>query len=225
MVSKTSLRPAVLLGTPLTLSLLMLLLHPSPYDDVAGELVPIAGFWTLLHTVQFVLFALMGWAVWMLVDGLSGIAATVSRMAAAVFVLFYDVGDAVAGIATGILAGNVAGAPAGERTGLVAAVEALFADSTKNLAFTVGIYAWVLALVAAGVALRRAGAPLQPLLLLALPAYFMTFDLAFPYGALTFASFFLVALWLEVLWRRRTSLDAGTDAGSGTRRFATRETI
>jgi hypothetical protein len=53
----------------------------------------------------------------------------------------------------------------------------------------------------------------------------MTFDHAFPYGALTFASSFLVALWLEVLWRRRISLDAGTDAGSGTRRFATREAI
>jgi hypothetical protein len=218
MVSKTPIRRTVLLGTPLALSLLMLL-HPSPYDDVAGELVPIAGSWTVLHTVQFVLFALMGWAVWLLVDGLSGVAATVSRVAAAVFVLFYDVGDAVAGIATGILAGSIAGAPAGERAGLVAAVEALFADPTKNLAFAMGIYAWVFALVAAGVALRRAGAPLPPLLLLALPAFFMTFDYAFPYGSLTFASFFIVALWLEVLWRGGTSLDAG----SGARRLNTTE--
>ena len=214
---KTLPRRLVLLGTPLSLAMLMLL-HPSPYDDVAGDLVPIAGFWTALHTVQFVLFALMGWAAWMLVEGLGGVAATVSRVAAAVFVLFYDVGDAVAGIATGILAGSVAGAPEGERAGLVAAVEALFADGTKNVAFTVGIYAWVLALAAAGFALRRAGAPLPPILLLALPAFFMTFDHAFPFGSLTFASFFLVVLWLELSWRSRASLDAG--AGSGAHRLA-----
>ncbi len=219
MPSKNLLRRLILLGTPLSLAVLMLF-HPSPYDDVAGALVPIAGFWTVLHAVQFVLFALMGWAVWLLVEGLGGIAATVSRVAAAVFVLFYDVGDAVAGIATGILAGRIAGAPDGERAGLVAAVEALFADPTKSLAFTVGIYAWVLALVAAGVALRRAGAPLAPILLLALPAFFVTFDHAFPFGSLTFASFFLVALWLELSWRRRTSLEAGTRAASGARRFA-----
>ena len=219
MPPKTLLRRLVLLGTPLALAALMLF-HPSPYDDVARDLVPIAGFWTALHAVQFVLFALMGWAVWLLVEGLGGVAATVSRVAAAVFVLFYDVGDAVAGIATGILAGSVAGAPATERAGLVAAVEALFADGTKNVAFTVGIYAWVLALAAAGVALRRAGAPLAPILLLALPAFFMTFDHAFPFGSLTFASFFLVVLWLELSWRGRASLDAGTGAGSGARRLA-----
>ena len=213
MPPKTLLRRLILLGTPLSLAALMLF-HPSPYDDVAGELVPIAGLWTVLHAVQFVLFALMGWAVWALVEGLGGIAATVSRVAAVVFVLFYDVGDAVAGIATGILASSVAGAPTGERAGLVAAIEALFADGTKNLAFAVGIYAWVLALAAAGVALRRAGAPLAPILLLALPAFFLTFDHAFPFGSLTFASFFLVVLWLELRWRGRGSFDVESGPGA-----------
>jgi hypothetical protein len=42
----------------------------------------------------------------MLVAGLRGYAATIARVAAVIFVLFYDIGDAVAGIATGLLAGN-----------------------------------------------------------------------------------------------------------------------
>ena len=213
MPPKTLLRRLILLGTPLSLAVLMLF-HPSPYDDVAGELVPTAGLWTALHAAQFVLFALMGWAVWALVEGLGGVTATVSRVSAAVFVLFYDAGDAVAGIATGILAGSVAESPTGERAGLLAAIEALFADGTKNLAFAIGIYAWVLALAAAGVALRRAGAPLAPVLLLALPALFITFDHAFPFGSLTFASFFLVVLWLELRWRGRGSFDTGTDSSA-----------
>lgn len=215
MPSKTLPRRVVLFGTPLILSLLMLL-HPSPYDDVAGELVPIAGFWTVLHTVQFILFALMGWAVWSLVEGVGGMAATVSRVSAVVFVLFYDAGDAVAGIATGLLAGDVGRAPAGERPGLVAAVEALFHAPTKNLFFAVGIYAWILALAAAGVALVRSGMPLLPVLLLAFPAYFITFDHAFPYGSLTFASFFLVALLLELLRRRRSTFDTGASTSGPT---------
>jgi hypothetical protein len=64
-----TLRRIVLLGTPLVLTVLMIF-HPSPYDDVAGELMPIAGWWIALHTIGFVLFALMGVAVWMLTAGL-----------------------------------------------------------------------------------------------------------------------------------------------------------
>jgi hypothetical protein len=40
---RLTLRRIVLLGTPLVLTILMLF-HPSPYDEVAGELMPIAGW-------------------------------------------------------------------------------------------------------------------------------------------------------------------------------------
>ena len=36
-------RRIVLLGTPLAITVL-LFFHPSPYEDVAGELMPIAGW-------------------------------------------------------------------------------------------------------------------------------------------------------------------------------------
>ena len=65
----STLRRIVLLGTPLVLTFL-LLFHPSPYDDVAGELLPIAAWWTALHTIVFVLIPLMGVALWMLTAGL-----------------------------------------------------------------------------------------------------------------------------------------------------------
>ena len=54
--------------------------------------------------MQLVLFAFMGAALWLLTDGLHGIATTVSRLGAAVFVVFYGAGDTLMGIATGILA-------------------------------------------------------------------------------------------------------------------------
>jgi hypothetical protein len=67
-----------------------MLFHPSLYDDYLGELVPIADWCITLHTVRFVLFTLMGAAVWMLTAGLRGTAATLSRVAAMVFAIFYD---------------------------------------------------------------------------------------------------------------------------------------
>ncbi len=202
--SNLVLRRFVLLGTPLALAVLMLF-HPSPYEDLAGELVPIAGWWTAIHTIQFVLFAFMGAAVWMLTDGLRGVSVVVSRVAAVVFAIFYDIGDAVAGISTGILARAAAGLPGGEQAALVGAIEVLFQSSTKNLVFTIGIFAFIMALIMAVVALFWAGAPRVPLFLLALPVYFIGFDHAFPFGSLTFGTFFVAALWLELGRRERSS--------------------
>jgi hypothetical protein len=207
MSSKPVLRWLVLLGTPLALAVLMLF-HPFPYSDVVTELTPIAGWWTTIHTVQFILFAFMGVAVWMLTEGLSGIAPTVSQAAAVVFALFYDIGDAVAGISTGILARSAAGLPAEEQAAVAEAAEILFWSPVKNLVFAVGINAWAVALIAAAVALFWAGAPRVPLFLLALPVFFMGFDHAFPLGSLTFGSFFIVALWIE-LARPKQSADHG----------------
>jgi len=190
-------RRIILLGTPLALTVWMLF-HPSPYDDYLGELVPIANWWIALHTVQFVLFALMGAAVWMLTAGIQGVVATLSRVAAVVFAVFYDAGDAIAGISTGILARAAGEGALGEQAA-VAAIETLFHDPVKNLLFNIGVYAWIVALVTAAVALYRAGAPRAPLILLVLPAIFLGFfDHAFPFGSLAFGSFFVVAAWLEL---------------------------
>jgi hypothetical protein len=198
----STLRRIVLLGTPLVLTFLMLF-HPSPYDDVAGELLPIANWWITLHTILFVLVPLMGVALWMLIAGLEGVIATLSRVAAVVFALFYAAGDAIAGISTGILARSAQEGALGERAA-VEAIDTLFADPLKSLLFDIGRYAWVVALVLAAVALWRAGVPRLPLVLLALPAYLVTLDHAFPSGSLTFGTFFVIAAWIEVASGRFT---------------------
>jgi hypothetical protein len=189
----STLRRIVLLGTPLVLTFL-LLFHPSPYDDVAGELMPIAGWWIALHTILFLLVPLMG---------VEGVVATLSRVAAVVFALFYDAGDAIAGISTGILALSAQAGAFGERAA-VGAIDTLFADPFKTLLFDIGRYAWIVALVTAAVALLRAGASRLPLMLLALPAYLVTLDHAFPFGSLTFGTFFVIATWLELTSGRLT---------------------
>ena len=197
-----TLRRIVLLGTPLVLTFL-LLFHPSPYEDVADQLLPIANWWITLHTIVFGLVPLMGVALWMLTAGLEGVIATLSRVAAVVFALFYAAGDAIAGISTGILARSAEVGALGELAA-VEAVETLWADPFKTLLFDIGRYAWVVALVLAAVALWRAGVPRLPLVLLALPAYLVTLDHAFPSGSLTFGTFFVIAAWLELASGRFT---------------------
>src|ERR687898_2583163 len=197
-----TLRRIVLLGTPLVLTILMLF-HLSPYEDVANELMPIAAWWIALHTIVFVLVPFMGVALWLLTAGLEGVVATLSRVSAVLFALFYDAGDAIAGISTGILALSAKVGALGERAA-VAAIDTLFADPFKSLLFDIGRYAWIVALVMAAVALWRAGVPRLPLVLMALPAYLVTFDHAFPFGSLTFGTFFVLALWLELTSGRLT---------------------
>ena len=198
----STLRRIVLLGTPLLLTFL-LLFHPSPYDDVAGELLPIANWWITLHTIVFLLVPFMGVALWLLIAGLEGVIATLSRVAAVVFALFYAAGDAIAGISTGILARSAQEGALGERAA-VGAIDTLFADPLKTLLFDIGRYAWIVALVTAAIALWRAGAPRLPVVLLALPAYLVTLDHAFPSGSLTFGTFFVIAAWIEIASGRST---------------------
>jgi hypothetical protein len=202
--SNLVLRRFILLGTPLVLAVLMLF-HPSPYEDLSGELVPIADWWLTIHTLQFVLFAFMGASVWLLTDGVRGVSVVVSKVAAVVFAIFYDIGDAVAGISTGILARRAVELLAEEQAGLVGAMEVLFQSSTNNLFFSIGIFAFIVALVAAVVALFWADAPRVPLFLLALPVYFIGLDHAFPFGSLAFGTFFVAALWLELGQSKRVS--------------------
>lgn len=183
-------RWSILLGTPLVLAVLMIF-HPAPYSDTLGELVPV----DCVACAQFVLFALMGAAVWMPPEGLREVAVMVSRVAA----MIYDIGDAVGGISIGILTQNAANLPAGKQAAVAGAIEILFRSSTKNLAFTIGIYGRCLALGAAAFALYRADARRITLVLLVLPVGFISFfDHAFPFGSLAFGSFFLAALRLEL---------------------------
>lgn len=158
-----------------------------------------------LHAAQFALFAFMGAAVWLLTDSLRGIPILVSRVAAVAFVLAYNLGDALAGVATGVLARSAQGRPAAEQAA-AAAIGALFRAPLTHTSFVLGTYAWVVALAAAALALHRAGAPRVPLVLLALPAYLLFgFDHAVPFGSLAFGSFFSIALWLEFGGRKPAS--------------------
>jgi hypothetical protein len=102
----------------------------------------------------------------------NGPAARVTRIAAGIFVLFYAAWESVAGLAVGALVQHTNGLPADERAVASDAIESLIENAIvgNGLLAILGGLAWIVAAIAAAVAVRAAGAPLAAALLLALSA-------------------------------------------------------
>ena len=152
---RLALRRLVLLGTPLAFATLEIF-HPHPSG--VAESVEQGGWFMWFHIIQVPLIGLIALAVYLLTEGLEGRAVMVSRWAIGVFAVFFSAYDAAAGIATGYALRNAQGLSAGAQE---AVHEAVIDMPGLSLIFglsIVGTGAWVVALIAAAMALRRAGA-------------------------------------------------------------------
>ena len=162
---------AFLIGVPLGWAVL-LWFHPDvDPDDVYGSLRDDASTYVAVHVGTLVFIGLMGLALYVLVRDLPGRAATISRWAIGPFVLFYSAWEAVIGLAVGVLAQHANDAPADQRPAVSDAMEAL-GDSAivgeAGVLLIVGALAWLIAVIAAAVAIRHAGAPILATVLLGL---------------------------------------------------------
>ena len=196
------LRRLVLLGTPLALAILEIL-HPQPVG--VADAVEQGGWFMWFHIIQVPLIGLIALAVYLLTEGLEGRAVMVSRWALGVFAVFFSAYDAAAGIATGYALRNAQGLPAVAQQAIHEAVIDMPGLSLIFGLSIVGTGAWVVALIAAAIALRRAGAPRGPFILLILAGVFLMGGHPYPAGTLAFGCFFLAAAWLEFASGRLTS--------------------
>jgi len=190
---RSTLRRLILLGTPLVLAILEIF-HPQPGG--VGESVEQGGWFMWFHIIQVPLIGLIALAVYLLTEGLEGRAVRVSRWAIGVFAVFFSAYDAAAGIATGYALRNAQGLPAGAQEAVYEAVKDMPGLSLIFGLSIVGTLGWVVALIAAAIALRRAGAPRGPVVLLILAGVFLMGGHPYPYGTLAFGCFFLAAAWL-----------------------------
>ena len=129
----------------------------------------------------------------------------VSRWAIGVFAVFFSAYDAAAGIGTGYALRNARGLSASAQQATYEAVKDMPVVSLIFVLSVVGSLAWVVALVCAAMALRRAGASLGPVILVILAGGFFLGGHPYPAGTLAFGCFFVAALWLEFLPGRLTS--------------------
>jgi hypothetical protein len=134
--------------------------EPAPYEGIADD----ANKWILVHFAQLVLTPLIAVGVWMLLGGIHSIAATVARASLVVWMVFFSAFDAIAGIAVGVLTRYANSLADDERDAVVGAIDFLFQDSkfaggnNFSLLGDLGQFSWVVLVLAATVALWRAGA-------------------------------------------------------------------
>ena len=127
--------------------------------DLSGRFSSVTAF-MVVHLGMLIFIPLMAAAIWLLLRGVDGTAATVSRIALAPFVIFYSAWETLQGIGVGILASEVNGLPAAERATGADLVQN-FAENPLSVSLgvfaTIGSLSLILATIAAGVALRRWG--------------------------------------------------------------------
>jgi len=202
-VERLVLRRLVLLGAPLALALLEVF-HPEQPNS-ATEAVEQGVWFMWFHFIQVPLIGLIALAVYLLTDALEGRVVSVSRWAIGVFAVFFSAYDAAAGIGTGYALRNARGLSAGAQEAIYEAVKDMPVLSLILGLSVVGSLAWVVGLVAAAMALRRAGESLGPFILLILAGVFLMGGHPYPAGTLAFGSFFVAATWLEFAPGRLTS--------------------
>jgi hypothetical protein len=195
-----------LVGVPLAWAIL-LLFHPGGEgEDLYRDLQDQVTRMLVVHIGMLIFIPLMAVVVYVLLRGVEGTAALVSRIALAVYVVFYGAWEAMYGIGLGILADAVNGLPETERATGAEVIQ----DYGENILLrgfgvlvSIGSVAFIIAVIAAGIALRRnAGAPLAVAVLLGLSGFLITAHPP-PFGPIGLA-LFIAAVLLFALSQSRT---------------------
>ncbi len=199
------LRRFFLVAMPLVLAV-VLWFHPPGGDTVYEGVRDDIDAWRFVHTVFLFFIPLMALAAYLLLDGLHSTAATVSRASLALFLVFYTAYEVTVGLGTGILVDYAKGLPAAEQAAVADAIEhyngdALLADP-MSVSLALGLLGWVVALVAAAVALRQAGVGWPATVLVGITALFAIHPP--PVGPAALVCFAAAAILIE-RWRARGS--------------------
>jgi len=174
----------------------VLLLHPQFDGNVYEGLSDQVSRWVGVHIALAIGAGLMAMAAYTLIDGLPGRAAGVSRTALAVFPVFFIAWEATLGIGTGLMVDQANGLAPADRAPVADAIQGYF-DSPVLLALSaVGNGAWIVAMIAAALAFRSAGASGRVVALVGLSSLFVLHD-AGPVGAIGLASFAAAAVMIQ----------------------------
>ncbi len=169
------LRRVLLVATPLALAI-VLWFHPPGGDDIYESLRDDVDAWLFVHFTFLLFTPLLAIATYLLLNGLESRAATVSRVALVFFLVFYTAYEVTVGVGTAILVDYANGLPAAEQAAVAGAIQdlngsALLGDP-MSVALFLGLVGWVVAMIAAAVALRRAGAGWPATVLVGIAALF-----------------------------------------------------
>jgi hypothetical protein len=199
------LRRSILFGAPLGYIVLGLV-HPDD-PDVGDD----ATFFIYLHFVQLFLIALVAYALWLLVEGVESRSATVARIAIIPYAVFYANFDALAGIATGLIAQE--GGRMGDADGAV--VQQLLDNLGEEPILTVfsllSSLTWLVAAAAAALALRDR-APAWVTVVMVVGAVVFAAGHPWPTGPIGMTLYVLGIAWHELRPRRAATPEVAAPA-------------
>ena len=202
-MNTTLFRRLFLVVVPLTLAVL-LWPHPAGGDPVFEGVSPDVDEWKLVHISLLLCFPLLGIAVFWLLNGLTGTAATISRVALVFFLVFYTAYEVTIGVGTGYLVEYANGLPPDEQAVVADAIQEYNRNAVTaepaSISMIAGFFGWVVAMLAAAVAFRRAGASWPITILVALSALFAVHPP--PIGPAALVCFAAGAVLVE-RWRAR----------------------
>src|SRR3954452_3594584 len=144
---------AFLIGVPLAWAVL-LLFHPTGdeyYEVISDSVTP----WLAVHLGTMVFIPLLAAAMFVLLRGIGGTAATISRVALVVFAVVYAAFEVTVGIGSGILGDAINALPAAQRPPGADLLTSYNESNVITVLSTLGSLAWLVAVMAAGVALYR----------------------------------------------------------------------
>lgn len=193
-------RRLVLFGVPL-LYLVLGLLHPTSNPEVGDE----TGLFIGLHVAQLFLIGGLAYMLWLLVAGLEGRAATVTRALILPFVIAYTALDAVLGIAWGIVAAKANELPAADQPAAGRLIDELLGTDLLGLILYWGAGVLWLAVALAAVTALRKEAPRVTLVLVATGSIVFVLGHAQPMGPIAMALILAGVAW----WELRPRVDAG----------------
>jgi hypothetical protein len=197
---------AFLIGVPLLWGIL-LLFHPGGEgDEIYLDAQDNVTRFLVVHIGMMLFIPLMAAVIYLLLRGVEGTAAWVSRIALVPFVVFYSAWEVLQGIGVGILVNELKGLPQAQP----ALREDLVQDFAEHPLIgpfgvfgSIGSMGLIVAAIAAGVALyRHAGAPISVPVLLAISGLLITVHPP-PYGPTGLALFIVAVL----LYMRSQSRD------------------
>jgi hypothetical protein len=187
------LRRVLLVAPPLALAVVLLWHPPGGGDDVYEGVRNDVEAWMLVHTLFLILTPLMGLAGYLLVSGLTGRAATVTRVGLLLFLVFYTAYEVTVGVDTAILVDYANGLPPAEQDVVAGAIQHLnrsdLVGDPASFSLLLGFFGWVIAMIAAALAFRSAGASWPIVVLIGMAALFAIHPPPVgPFGLLCFAA-------------------------------------
>jgi hypothetical protein len=189
-------RRTVLFGVPF-LYLILGLLHPLTNPELGDDPDLFVG----LHIAQLFLIGGLGYLLWLLVDGLDGRAATVTRALILPFVVAYTALDAVLGIAWGMVVEMANELPEADQPAAGRLIDDLLAPEPLGLILYWGAGALWLAVALAAVTTLRKIAPRGALTLVMIGSLAFTIGHARPVGPIGMGLILVGLVWME-LWPR-----------------------